>query len=212
VPASIGWPETGGFPEVFTTAHDALFTQCGLTLGERVCVRGAAGGVGIAGVQLAVAAGAQVVATVRNEALRPVVAGYGPEVVAPDGFVSRGPYDVILELVGAPNIPDDIESLSTRGRIAVIGVGAGTGAEINLHALMGKRARIHGSTLRPRPLEQKATAAQLVEKHVVPLLADARVQVPIAATFLMRDAEAAYERFAAGGKLGKIVLLNANDT
>jgi NADPH:quinone reductase-like Zn-dependent oxidoreductase len=168
--------------------------------------------VGIAGVQLAVAAGAQVVATVRNEALRPVVAGYGPEVVAPDGFVSRGPYDVILELVGAPNIPDDIESLSTGGRIAVIGVGAGTGAEINLHALMGKRARIHGSTLRPRPLEQKATAAQLVEKHVVPLLADARVQVPIAATFLMRDAEAAYERFAAGGKLGKIVLLNANDT
>ena len=70
VPHSLGWPAAGGFPEVFTTAHDALFTQARLAPGERVLIHGAAGGVGTAGVQLAAAAGARVTATVRNEALR----------------------------------------------------------------------------------------------------------------------------------------------
>ncbi|MEY2431848.1 MAG: NADPH:quinone reductase [Acidimicrobiaceae bacterium] len=208
VPDGIGWPEAGGFPEVFTTAHDALFTQCALTVGERVCVHGAAGGVGIAGVQLAVAVGAHVVATVRNSELRSAVAGFRAEVVAPDDFVGHGPFDVVLELVGAPNIPGDVEALAIGGRIAVIGVGGGTAAQLNLHALMGKRGRIHGSTLRVRPLEQKAMAAHLVEAHVLPLLDRGTVKVPVAATYPMADATAAYEHFAAGGKLGKIVLLS----
>jgi NADPH:quinone reductase-like Zn-dependent oxidoreductase len=207
VPDGMDWPEAGGFPEVFTTAHDALFTQCALTVGERACVHGAAGGVGIAGVQLAVAAGAHVVATVRNPDLRSAVAAFQAEVVAPEEFVGHGPFDVVLELVGAPNIPGDVESLAIGGRIAVIGVGGGTNAELNLHALMGKRARIHGSTLRVRPLDQKATAAHLVEAHVLPLLERGTVRVPVAATYPMAEATAAYERFAAGGKLGKLVLL-----
>src|SRR5262245_11920191 len=70
VPDAISWPEAGGFPEVFTTAHDALFTQCGLGAGEHLLVHGAAGGVGVAGVQLGLLTGARVTATVRNEALR----------------------------------------------------------------------------------------------------------------------------------------------
>ncbi|MBM3660672.1 MAG: NAD(P)H-quinone oxidoreductase, partial [Actinobacteria bacterium] len=70
VPAGLSWPEAGGFAEVFTTAHDALFTQCGLTTGEHLVVHGAAGGVGVAGVQLGLLAGARVTATVRNPALR----------------------------------------------------------------------------------------------------------------------------------------------
>jgi NADPH2:quinone reductase len=90
----------------------------------------------------------------------------------------------------------------------VIGVGAGFTAELNLLALMGKRARIHGSLLRPRPLEDKAQAARRVERQVLPLLVRRAVTVPIAATFPMSDAAAAYDRFAAGGKLGKIVLLS----
>ena len=106
VPDGLTWAEAGGFPEVFTTAHDALFTQCGLHVGERVCVHGAAGGVGIAGVQLAVAAGAEVVATVRNKDLRDAVSDFGATAVAPEDFVDHGPFDVVLELVGAPNLPD----------------------------------------------------------------------------------------------------------
>src|SRR5438128_8009195 len=97
VPDALDWSAAGGFPEVFTTAHDALFTQCGLGMGERVLVHGAAGGVGTAGVQLGVAAGARVTATVRNESLRDDVAALGAgEVLAPEGFEEHGPFDVIL--------------------------------------------------------------------------------------------------------------------
>jgi putative PIG3 family NAD(P)H quinone oxidoreductase len=206
VPDGIDWDEAGGFPEVYTTAHDALFTQCGLTMGERLLVHGAAGGVGTAGVQLGVAAGAHVTATVRNADLRDAVAAFGADAVAPDAFAAYSPFDVVLELVGAPNIPADLEALSIGGRIAVIGVGAGAVAELNLFTLMGKRARIHGSTLRVRPLEQKADAARRVEAHVLPLLRDRRIRVPVAAGFPMADAAAAYDHFTAGGKLGKVVL------
>lgn len=207
VPDQMPWAEAGGFPEVFTTAHDALFTQCDLAMGDRVCIHGAAGGVGIAGVQLAVATGASVVATVRDPSRRAAVADLGAEVVAPDAFVERGPFDVVLELVGAPNVADDLKALATGGRISVIGIGAGSRAEVNLGALMAVRGRIHGSTLRARSLEDKAAAARRVEAHVLPLVAQGRLRVPLAATFPMHEAQAALDHFAAGGKLGKIVLV-----
>ncbi|MHB8671014.1 MAG: zinc-binding dehydrogenase [Acidimicrobiales bacterium] len=214
VPEGLSWAEAGGFPEAFTTAHDALFTQCGLSVGERVVVHGAAGGVGTAAVQLALAAGARVVATVRDPAQRDGVAaldgsgGAGAlEVVAPGEFVDRGPFDVVLELVGAPNLADDVRALAPGGRIAVIGIGAGAAAELDLLALMAKRGRIHGSTLRARPLEQKADAARRVASQVLPLLAAGRVRVPVAGTFPLAEADRAYERFSQGSKLGKIVLV-----
>jgi len=206
VPENLDWPAAGGVPEVFTTAHDAVFTQAGLRPGERLLVHGGAGGVGTAAIQLGVAAGARVWATVRNSDLRDQVAALGAEVLAPEGFAEHGPFDVILELVGAPNLPENLNALQTGGRIAVIGIGAGAKAELNLGMLMGKRARIHGSTLRARPLEEKALTARAMERSVLPLLASGAVEVPIAASFALEQAEAAYQRFAAGGKLGKIVL------
>jgi len=207
VPDAVPWEQAGGFPEVFTTAFDALFTQCDLTVGESVCVHGAAGGVGIAGVQLAMAAGTRVVATVRDPGRRAEVASLtGATAVDPDGFGDHGPFDVVLELVGAPNLPADLAALATNGRISVIGVGAGAKAEVNLLELMGKRARVHGSTLRARSLEEKAVVARRMERHVLPLLARGTVQVPVHAAVPMADAASAYELFAAGGKLGKIVL------
>jgi NADPH2:quinone reductase len=206
VPEGLDWPAAGGFPEVFVTAHDALFSQAGLAPGERLLVHGAAGGVGTAAVQLGRAAGARVTGTVRNEGLRPEVEGLGARAIAPEGFEDEGPFDVVLELVGAPNLAANVSSLATGGRIVVIGVGAGAKAELNLLALMGKRGRIMASTLRARPLEQKADAMRRVERHVLPLVESGAVSVPVAETYPLADAEAAYERFAAGGKLGKIVL------
>jgi NADPH:quinone reductase len=206
VPDAISWPEAGGFPEVFTTAHDALFTQAGLGPGERLLVHGGAGGVGTAAVQLGRAIGAEVTATVRSEDLRPGVEELGARVIAPEGFEEHGQFDVVLELVGAPNLAGNLGSLATGGRIVVIGVGGGAKAELNLLALMGKRGRIMASTLRPRPLEQKADAMRRVEKHVLPLVESGAVRVSVAETFPLDEAEAAYERFASGGKLGKIVL------
>jgi NADPH:quinone reductase len=206
VPDALDWPAAGGFAEVFTTAEDALFAQANLRPGERLLVHGGAGGVGTAGVQLGHTTGAQVVATVRNEAARDAVAALGAEVVAPDGFAEHGPFDVVLELVGAPNLPDDLKTLNTGGRIVVIGVGAGFQAELNLLALMGKRGRISASTLRARPLEEKALALRRVERHVLPLVERRELTVPVAETFPLDATAQAYERFEAGGKVGKIVV------
>jgi NADPH:quinone reductase len=206
VPAALDWPAAGGLPEVFTTAHDALFTQAALRPGERLLVHGGAGGVGTAAIQLARATGAHAVATVRREELREPVAALGAEVIPPEGFAEYGPFDVILELVGAPNLPENINALATGGRLCVIGVSAGAKAELNLLALMGKRARIHGSTLRARPLEEKALAARALEHEVLPLFDSGVLRVPVAEAFPLDEAASAYERFAAGGKLGKLVL------
>jgi NADPH:quinone reductase len=208
VPEGLDWTQAGGLPEVFTTAHDAIFSQAELRPGEHLLVHGAAGGVGTAAIQLGREAGARVTATVRREELREQVEQLGARAIAPEGFAEHGPYDVVLELVGASNLADNLRSLATGGRIAVIGIG-GTGpvAEINLLAVMGKRARIHGSTLRARPLEEKAIAMRLVEKEVLPLFEAGRLTVPVAETFGLDQVEAAYERFQAGGKVGKIVLL-----
>ena len=207
VPDGVEWVAAGGFPEVFTTAHDALFTQAQLHPGERVLIHGAAGGVGVAAVQLAHHAGASVCATVRSQRLRPEVAALGADVVtAPEGFAAHSPFDVILELVGAPNLAANLEALATAGRLVVIGIGAGARAEIDLRVLMSKRGRLLASTLRARPLEEKATCARRVEAEVLPPLAAGRVRVPVAASFSLDDAPAAYQRFATGDKLGKVVI------
>ncbi len=113
---------------------------------------------------------------------------------------------MVLELVGAPNLPGNVKALATGGRIVTIGIGAGAKAEVNLGLLMAKRAILRGSTLRARPLEQKADAARRVEHNVLPLTENGSVTVPVADTFELADAESAYERFAAGGKLGKVIL------
>lgn len=210
VPGGLSWPEAGGVPEVFTTAHDALFTQADLGAGERLLVHGAAGGVGTAAVQLGVATGAHVTATVRNPELRDRVVELGAhEVVEPEGFERLGPFDVVLELVGAPNLPGDLQALAETGRIVVIGIGAGAQAEINLGALMGKRGTVRASHLRNRSLEEKALTARAMERHVLALFARGALRVPIAATFPLDAVADAYERFTAGGKLGKIVVETA---
>ncbi len=209
VPDGLSWPEAGGFAEVFSTAHDALFTQARLKSGERVLISGAAGGVGTAAVQLAAQAGAEVVASVRSPARGKEVAALGAaSVIAPDEVADHGPYDVSLELVGAPGVAAVLPHLATGARVVVIGVGAGAKVEINLLAVMGSRSTITGSTLRARSTDEKAAVARAVEADVLPDLAAGRIEVPVAATFPMARAEHAYERFAAGDKLGKIVLVS----
>jgi NADPH:quinone reductase-like Zn-dependent oxidoreductase len=111
-----------------------------------------------------------------------------------------------LELVGAPNLETDLASLAIGARVAVIGIGAGARGQIDLLQLMNRRARIFGSTLRARPLEDRAVAARLVESQVLPLVAAGRVRFLVEEVFALKDVDEAYARFAAGAKLGKIVL------
>ncbi|MGO8870604.1 MAG: alcohol dehydrogenase catalytic domain-containing protein [Acidimicrobiales bacterium] len=210
VPEETRWEEAGGFPEVFSTAHDALFTQARLRRGERVLVSGAAGGVGTAAVQLAHRAGAHVVASVRSPDCHADVAGLGAdEVILPDAVGDHGPYDVSLELVGAPGVTGVLPHLASGARVVVIGVGAGAKLELNLLALMGRRATIGGSTLRSRTVAEKAAVSRAVEEYAVALLARGEVSVPLAGEFPITEATAAYEKFAAGGKFGKFVLVNS---
>ena len=206
VPEACSLSEAGGFPEVYSTAYDALFTQAGLGVGERVLVTGAAGGVGTAAVQLAVACGASVVASVRDARLHERVGALGATCVAPDEASSHGPYDVVLELVGGPNLPDDLASLAPQGRIMVIGIGAGSKATVDLGMLMHRRATMRGSTLRSRAPEEKALLARQLEHHVLPLLSSGRIKVIITATYPFEAADEAYERFESGHKFGKIML------
>ena len=206
VPDELDWIAAGGVPEVFTTAHDMLFTQAGLSLGERLLVHGAAGGVGMAGVQLGVMAGARVTATVRDEHAREQIAALAVKAIEPEGFAEHGPFDVVLELVGAPNLAHNLDALAPNGRICIIGIGGGAKTELDLRTVMMKRARILGSTMRARPLEEKGRAARLIEQAVLPGFVSGDLSVPVTATFPLEEAPAAYERFQAGGKLGKVIL------
>jgi NADPH:quinone reductase len=210
VPERLPWAQAGGFPEAFCTAHDALFTQARLAIGDRVLISGAAGGVGTAAVQLAHAAGAEVVASVRSEARRHDVRGLGADlVIGPEEVAEHGPYDVSLELVGGAGVAAAVPLMAVGGRIVVIGVGGSGGkVELNLLALMGSRSTIGGSTLRNRTLAEKAAVTAAVAEHVLPLLAADTVVVPVADRFPMAAAGEAYERFGSGGKFGKIVLTN----
>ena len=140
IPETVDWPAAGGFMEVFATAHDALFTQAQLMPKERLLVNGAAGGVGIAAVQLGAEAGAQVTGTARHH-LEQIL-----ELGATDTEPS-GRYDVILELVGGENIARDLEQLALLGRLSLIGTSAGSRVEVELGHLLRARGRIHALSI-----------------------------------------------------------------
>lgn len=197
-------------PEAFVTAHDAVMTQAGLRPGELLVVNGANGAVGTAGIQIGAVAGSRVLATLRATELRERVAALGADVVAPDELVdearARGGADVVLELVGAPNLEHDLDALALKGRVIIVGTGAGDSAQIVLRKLMGKRARLIGTGLRVRPLEEKAAAVQAFAREVVPHLASGRIAPLVDRVFPAEEATAAFDRLAEPGKLGKVLL------
>jgi NADPH2:quinone reductase len=118
-----------------------------------------------------------------------------------------GPYDVVLELVGGQSLGQVLPALAQCGRVVVIGTGAGGRLDLDLHQLMRKKAVLRGSMLRARAPEEKAMVARAIEHNVLPLLGAGRIGIPVAATYPFAEAQAAYDRFAAGSKFGKIVLV-----
>ena len=159
VPDHVTWDEAGGFAEAFVTAHDALVTQGRVRAGERVLVSGAAGGVGVAGVQVAHALGAHVVAVTRDSAHHDRLRAIGAdETVTIDQVGEVAPVDVVLELVGAANLSVVQHSLAAFARVVVIGVGGGARVDLDLLSMMRTRASFTGSTLRSRTRAEKAAA------------------------------------------------------
>lgn len=213
VPHSLDDRGAAAVPEVFITAHDAVVTQCGLAADETLLVHAGAGGVGTAAIQIGLDVGARVLATVRSERSADAVAGLGAEPLADEGFASAvreatggAGADVILELVGAPHFPGNVEALAHRGRIVVVGVGAGVEAGVSLIALMGKRASIRGTVLRTRPLEEKGAAVRAFERDVGPGLAAGRIRPVIDSVFALDEVAAAFGRLDGSGKVGKVLL------
>lgn len=210
VPDRLDERAAAAVPEVFVTAHDAVMSQAALRPGELLVVNGANGGVGTAAVQIAAAAGARVLATVRAAELRDAVAALGATVIDPAELVTRataeGGADVVLELVGAPNLDADLRALALKGRIVIVGTGGGAETTLDLRKLMGRRARLMGTMLRARPLDEKATAMRAFAREVVPHLASGHVVPLVDRVFPAEEAGAAFDRLAGSGKLGKVLL------
>jgi NADPH:quinone reductase-like Zn-dependent oxidoreductase len=210
VPGNLADDVAAAVPEAYITAHDAVFTQCGLQLGETLLVNGANGAVGSAGARLGLAAGARVFANVRSPGTARTLEKEGAVVVTPETAAARIPHeggaDVVLELIGAPNLGLDFGLLALKGRIVIVGHNAGSAAEFSLRHLMVKRASLRGTVLRARPVEEKAAAVQAFARSVVPLLAAGRALPEIDRVFPAAEVTAAFDHLEKPGKTGKVLL------
>jgi NADPH:quinone reductase len=197
-------------PEAYLTAYDAIVHQCGLAAGDVLLVNGASGGVGTAAVQMARSMNVTVVASVRSESVRAKVEALGVIALSGEEAFAKvqelGGADVVLELVGDTNLPDDLASLALRGRIILVAGGKGGDPVLSMSNLMSKRATVIGTGLRRRPLEQKATLMQDFAKRVVPLLASGEITPIVDRSFPIEDAADAFDALAVPGKFGKLLL------
>jgi NADPH2:quinone reductase len=201
VPDALSEQAAAAAPEAFITAHDAVWSQAAIRPGERLLVNGANGGVGLAAVQIGLATGVRVLANARSS--QDKLAALGAELAALDDV--RGA-DVILELVGAPNMPGNLKALALQGRIVVVSTAAGSIFEMPLGALMGRRATMIGTLLRARPIEQKGAAVQAFARQVVPLLASGAIEPAVDRVFPAEQAAEAFEHLQQPGKFGKVLL------
>ena len=223
VPTQLSWAEAGAMPEVFITAHDALFTRAGLQMGDRVLVHAVASGVGTAAVQLAHAVGATVYGTSRNadklNRMRELKLGMDESVAVGDAqakfveavqkWTNGAGVDVILDLVGGSYFPPSLEALSIRGRIISVGTTAGAKSEIDLDLLKRKRAAIIGTMLRTRSIEEKADATRRFAAAVLPLVSRGRIRPVIDRVYPIDQVRDAHERLESNPSFGKIVLMFA---
>lgn len=217
VPGGMELVDAGAVPEVFLTAFDALVDQMGLRAGERVLIHAVGSGVGTAALQLARWTGAETFGTSRTvEKLKRARelglehgiqgGGEGWSEAVLDLTDGKG-VDVILDLVGAPYLGENVRSLATGGRIVTVGVTGGAEAPLNLRGLMAKRGSLTGTVLRARPLEEKAALAQRFARVALPALADGRLKPVIDATFPPEEAPEAHRRMEANLNFGKLLIV-----
>ena len=219
IPDRLDWAEAAAVPEVFMTAHDALFTQCAVTMGEHVLIHAAGSGVGTAAIQLVKAAGAFAYGTSRTAdklerakefgLTSSIVIDGDPAIFAEASKQWTGGVgvNVVLDLVGAAYLKANLQSLATKGRLIFVGTTSGSQAEMDYSIAMHKRLRIMGTSLRIRSLEEKATATRLFAEQVVPLLASGAVRPVIDRIFPVEEVRAAHERIESNESFGKVVLM-----
>ncbi|MBO2464686.1 NAD(P)H-quinone oxidoreductase [Actinomadura violacea] len=209
VPRGVDLVDAAGLPEVACTVYSNVFMLAGLRAGESFLVHGGGSGIGTLAIQLAKAAGATVACTVGSAEKAARCRELGADVVInyrEDDFAERGPYDVILDVIGAKYLERNVGALATGGRLMIIGLQGGTKAELDINALLRKRALVHATALRSRPLEEKAEIVAAVREHVWPLLESGEVRPVVDRRVPMADAAAAHRLMEQSGHVGKILL------
>jgi len=214
IPQNLDFVQAAGVPEVFMTAHDGLFTQAGLQMGERVLIHAAGSGVGTAAIQLAHAAGATVFGTSRTPGKLERAKALGLDVALSDqNFAAEvrrltdgNGVHVVLDFVGAAYMEQNLEALGMWGRMVFLATMGGAQANVNLGMLMGKRISIRGVTLRTRTLEEKLAVTRRFAMHVLPLLASGKVRPIIEQVYAMEEVAEAHRVMEANRNFGKLIV------
>lgn len=215
IPAGMPATDAAAIPEVFLTAYDALFLQGGLCLGERLLVHAVGSGVGTAALQLAREAGATCLGTSRTEEKLVRCQGMGMHA----GILSDGRFadevrrhtggrgaDLILDLVGAAYLEENLAAVAPRGRIVCVGLLGGAKGNFPLGTLLHKRATLIGTVLRSRPSEEKAVLAQRFTQEILPLFEEGRLQPVVEAAFPFAQVAEAHRLLETNRTFGKVVL------
>ena len=216
IPDQLSFIEAAAVPEVFITAHDAVFTQGKLKQGETLLVHAVGSGVGLAAVQLARAVGARTIGTSRTADKLDRANKFGLDegiLTAGDaGFAEEfkaktpGGADVILDLVGGTYLAQNLECLAMKGRLLLVGLVAGRRSEIDLGLVLSRRLKIIGTVLRSRPVDEKAAATERFARDVVPLLESKSVAPVVDRVFSFKDVSASHEYLESNESFGKVVL------
>jgi len=214
IPQNLDFVQAAGVPEVFMTAHDGLFTQAGLQMGERVLIHAVGSGVGTAAIQLAHAAGATVFGTSRTPGKLERAKELGLDIALLDqNFAAEvrrltdgNGIHVVLDFVGAAYMEQNLEALGMWGRMVFLSTMGGAQANVNLGMLMGKRISIRGVTLRTRTLEEKLAVTRRFATHVLPLLASGKVRPIIEQVYTMEQVAEAHRVMGENKNFGKLIV------
>jgi putative PIG3 family NAD(P)H quinone oxidoreductase len=218
IPAGLNLIQAAALPETFFTVWSNVFERGHLVSGETILIHGGASGIGTTAIQMANAFGARVFASVGNDEKRSLCEELGAEraiiykeesfyTVIKEATDGRG-VDVILDIVGADYLADNVRLLATDGRLVIIGVLGGSKAEINLGRILSKRLTVTGSTLRNRSPAVKGLIANALQAQVWPKLASGEITPVIQATFPLAEASRAHELLEANQAMGKLILVN----
>ncbi|MEV4838902.1 NAD(P)H-quinone oxidoreductase [Nonomuraea sp. NPDC049486] len=210
VPRGVRLEEAAGLPEVACTVWSNVFMLGRLRKGETLLVHGGASGIGTFAVQLAKAFGANVVVTVGSSGKGERVKELGADAYVnyrEEDFAEQVKADVILDIMGAKYLAGNLRALKTGGRLVVIGMQGGRKAELDLGVLLAKRASVHGTTLRARPVEEKGAIVRSVVENVWPLIDAGAVRPVVFAELPMSDAAEAHRMVDSGDHVGKILLV-----
>ena len=213
IPKGVSLTDAAGLPETFFTVWSNVFIGAQLKAGETFLVHGGAGGIGTTCIQLGKAFGAKVIATDSPQSRCKICSDLGADRVIDyksEDFVevvrAEGGANVILDIVGGPNIEKNIKAASPDARLIQLAFAAGSKVEINLMPIMLKRLSYTGSTLRTRPVAFKTRVAQELEAQVWPLIEAGKIRVVTGRTFPLAQAGEAHALMESAGHTGKILL------